>query len=109
MLLEVNPAAITHFLRSRVLDEVGLPIGVSARAYGNKRYFGMVIADQSLKPGKRLQRCKHVHAMRQRFVEGLDWHQTKYSVLFEKKYKQFMKGKSYRKGGFKVFLSEKLE
>ena len=69
----------------------------------------MVIADQSLKPGKRLQRCKHVHAMRQRFVEGLDWHQTKYSVLFEKKYKQFIKGKSYRKGGFKAFLSEKFE
>ena len=47
--------------------------------------------------------------MRQRFVEGLDWHQTKYSVLFEKKYKQFIKGKSYRKGGFKAFLSEKFE
>ena len=47
--------------------------------------------------------------MRQRFVEGLDWHQAKYSVIFEKKYKQFMKGKSYRKGGLKTFLSEKLE
>ena len=109
MLLEVNPAAITHFLRSRVLDEAGVPSDVSARTCGNKRYFGMVIADQALKPGKRLRRCKHVHAMRQRFVEGLDWHQTKYSVLFEKKYKQAMKGKSQRKGGFKTFLSEKLE
>ena len=80
-----------------MLDEAGLPSDVSARAYVNKRYFGMVIADQSLKPGKRLQRCKHVHAMRQRFVEGLDLHQAKYSVLFEQKYKQFMKGKSYKK------------
>ena len=51
LLLEVNPAAITHFLRSRVLDEAGLPSDVSARTYGNKRYFGMVIADQSLKLG----------------------------------------------------------
>ena len=108
MLLEVNPAAIKHFLHSRVLDEAGLPSDVSARTYGNKRYFGMVIADQSHKPGKRLQLCKHVHIMRQRFLEGLDWYQAKYSVLFEKKYKQFMKGKSNRKGGFKVFLSEKL-
>ena len=85
MLLEVNPAVVTHFLRSRVLVEAGLSSDVSARTYGNKRYFGMVIADQALKPWRRLQRCKHVHAMRQRFVEGLDWHQTKYSVFFEKK------------------------
>ena len=109
MLLEVNPAEITYFLRSRVLDEAGFPSDVSARTYGNKRYFGMVIADQSLKPGKRLQRCKHVYAIRQRFVEGLDWRQTKYSVLFEKECKQFVKGKGHKKGDFKAFLSEKLE
>ena len=107
MLLEVSPAAITHFLRSRVLDEARLPSDVSARTYGNKRYFGMVISDQALKPGKRLQRCNHVHAMRQRFVESLDWHQTEYSMLFEKKYKHFIKRKIQKKGIFKVFLSEK--
>ena len=83
--LEVNPAAITHFLCSRVLDEAGVPSDVSARTCGNKRYFGMVIADQALKLGKRLQRCKNVHAMSQRFVEGLDWHETKHSVPFEQK------------------------
>ena len=103
MLLEADPAAITHFLRSRVLDEAGVPSDVSARTCGNKRYFGMVIADQALKPGKRLQRCKHVHAMRQRFVEGLDWHQAKYSVLFEKKFKQAMKGKSQKKEVLRCF------
>ena len=85
MLLEANPAAIAHFLRSRVLDEAGVPSDVSARTYGNKRYFSMVIADQALKPGKRLPRCKHVHAMRQQFVEDLDWNQINYSVLLEKK------------------------
>jgi hypothetical protein len=103
LLLEVNPAAITHFLRSRVLDEAGVPSDVSARTCGNKRYFGMVIADQALKPGKRLQRCKHVHAMRQRFVEGLDWHQTKYSVLFEKKYKLAMNGRVKEKEASRRF------
>jgi hypothetical protein len=41
--------------------------------------------------------------MRQRFVEGLDWHQTKYSVLFEKKFKQAMKGKSQKKEVLKRF------
>ena len=100
MLLEVNPAAITHFLRSRVLDEAGVPSDVSARTCGNKRYFGMVIADQALKPGKRLQRCKHVHAMRQRFVEVLDWHQTKYSVLFEKKIQAGHEGEEPKKRRF---------
>ena len=100
---------ITHFLRSRGLGDAGVPSDVSARTRGNKRYFGMVVADQALKPGKRLQRCKHVHAMRQRFVEGLDWHQTKYALLFEKKYKQALKGKRPKKDGFKAFLSEKLE
>lgn len=82
---------------------------MSARTFGNKRYFGMVVADQALRPGKRLQRCKHVRAMHQRFVEGLDWHQTKYSDLFEKKYKQQMKGERPKRGGFKAFLSEKLD
>lgn len=81
---------------------------MSARTIGNKRYFGMVVADQALRPGKRLQRCKHVRAMHQRFVEGLDWHQTTYSDLFEKKYKQEIKGKRPRRAGFKAFLSEKL-
>lgn len=100
---------ITHFLRSRGLGDAGVPSDVSARTRGNKRYFGMVVADQALKPGKRLQRCKHVHAMHQRFVEGLDWHQTKYALLFEKKYKQALKGKRPKKDGFKAFLSEKLE
>lgn len=109
MLLEIDPAVITHFLRSRGLGDAGVPSDVSARTRGNKRYFGMVVADQALKPGKRLQRCKHVHAMHQRFVEGLDWHQTKYALLFEKKYKQALKGKRPKKDGFKAFLSEKLE
>ena len=109
MLLEVDPASVTRFLRTRALNEAGLPLSMSARTFDNKRYFGMVVADQSLKPGKRLQRCKHVWAMHQRFVEGLDWHQTKYSDLFEKKYKQEMKGKWPKTGGFKAFLSEKLD
>ena len=109
MLLEVDPASVTRFLRTRALNEAGLPLSMSARTFDNKRYFGMVVADQSLKPGKRLQRCKHVWAMHQRFVEGLDWHQTKYSDLFEKKYKQEMKGKWPKRGGFKAFLSEKLD
>jgi len=109
LLLEIDPAVITHFLRSRGLGDAGVPSDVSARTRGNKRYFGMVVADQALKPGKRLQRCKHVHAMHQRFVEGLDWHQTKYALLFEKKYKQALKGKRPQKDGFKAFLSEKLE
>ena len=109
MLLEIDPAVITHFLRSRGLGDAGVPSDVSARTRGNKRYFGMVVADQALKPGKRLQRCQHVRAMRQRFVEGLDWHQTKYALLFEKKYKQALKGKRPKKDGFKAFLSEKLE
>ena len=109
MLLEVDPVLITRFVRTRSLNEAGLPELMSARTFGNKRYFGMVVADQALKPGKRLQRCKHVRAMHQRFVEGLDWHQTKYSDLFEKKYKQEMKGKRPKRGGFKTFLSEKLD
>ena len=67
-----------------MLDKAGVPSDVSVRTSGDKHYFGMVIADQDLKPGKRLQRCKYVHAMRQRFVEGLDWYQAKYSVIFEK-------------------------
>ena len=80
---------ITHFLRSRVLDEAGVPSDISARTYGNKRCLSMVIADQALKPGKRLQRCKHVHAMHQRFVEGLDWRQAEYSVFFKKTLQAF--------------------
>ena len=109
MLLEVDPVLITRFVRTRSLNEAGLPGLMSARTFGNKRYFGMVVADQALKPGKRLQRCKHVRAMHQRFVEGLDWHQTKYADLFEKKYKQEMRGKRPRSRGFKAFLSEKLD
>ena len=109
MLLEVDPTLVTHFLRSQGFKEAGVPSDVSARTCANKRYFGMVIADQALRPGKRLQRCKHVYAMRQRFVEGLDWHQTKYSVLFEKKYKKAINERRQKKSGFKAFLSEKLE
>ena len=88
LLFEIDPAVVTHFLRLESRRLRGAPKAMTARTFNNKRYFGMVIADKSLKPGKSLDKCKHVQAMHQRFVEGLDWSQTEYSKLYEKKYKK---------------------
>ena len=81
---------------------------MTARTFNNKRYFGMVIADKALKPGKSLEECKHVQAMHQHFVEGRDWSQTEYSKLYEKKYKK-MERHGGESGDFKIFARKKLK
>ena len=104
LLLEVDPAAIARFLAFDSSGFPGIPETMTARTFLNKRYFGMVIADEVLKPGKPLQKCKYVQAMHQRFVEGLDWEETEYVKLYKKKYR-----KMGRYGSFKVFVSKKLK
>ena len=85
LLLEIDPAVVTRFLRLESRKLRGAPKAMTARTFNNKRYFGMVIADKALKPGKSLEECKHVQAMHQHFVEGRDWSQTEYLKLYEKK------------------------
>ena len=108
LLFEIDPAVVTHFLRLESRRLRGAPKAMTARTFNNKRYFGMVIADKSLKPGKSLDKCKHVQAMHQRFVEGLDWSQTEYSKLYEKKYKK-MERHGGESGDFKIFARKKLK
>jgi len=108
LLLEIDPAVVTHFLHLESRKLRGAPKAMTARTFNNKRYFGMVIADKSLKPGKSLDKCKHVQAMHQRFVEGLDWSQTEYSKLYEKKYKK-MERHGGEAGDFKIFARKKLK
>ena len=81
---------------------------MTARTFQNKRYFGMVIADQALSRGKSLDKCKHVQAMRQHFVEGLDWSQTEYSKLYEKRYRK-VEGCGGKNGSFNIFARKKLK
>ena len=108
LLLEIDPAVVTHFLHLESRKLRGAPKAMTARTFNNKRYFGMVIADKSLKPGRSLDKCKHVQAMHQRFVEGLDWSQTEYSKLYEKKYKK-MERHGGEAGDFKIFARKKLK
>lgn len=109
LLLEIDPAVVTRFLHldpSRSL--LGAPKEMTARTFDNKRYFGVVIADRALKPGRPLEKCKHVKAMYQRFTEGLDWDKTAYVSLYNK-----MNKKKDRHGGaaggFEFFAKKKLE
>ena len=81
---------------------------MTARTFDNKRYFGMVIADQALSRGKSLDKCKHVRAMRQHFVEGLGWSQTEYFNLYMKKYRK-MERHGGKKGSFDIFARKKLK
>ena len=108
MLLEIDPAVVTHFLRIESRRLEGAPKAMTARTFDNKRYFGMVIADQALSRGKSLEKCKHVQAMRQHFVEGLDWSQTVYSKLYEKKYRK-MERHGGKNGNFNIFAKKKLK
>ena len=108
LLLEIDPAVVTHFLLIESRRLPGAPKAMTARTFRNKRYFGMVIADEALKPGKPLEKCKHVQAMHQRFVGGLDWDQTEYSKLYEKKYRK-MARHGGEDGSFKVFAKKKLK
>ena len=108
MLLEIDPAVVTHFLRVESRRLLGAPKAMTARTFDNKRYFGMVIADNALKTGKPLENCKHVRAMHQHFVEGLDWSETEYSKLYEKKYKK-MERHGGKDGSFSVFARKKLK
>jgi hypothetical protein len=80
---------------------------MTARAFNNKRYFGMVITDEALRVGKSLDKCSHVKAMRQHFVDGLDWSDTEYSRLYQKKYRK-MARHGGKNGDFSVFARKKL-
>lgn len=108
LLLEIDPAVVTRFLRLESRKLRGAPKAMTARTFNNKRYFGMVIADKALKPGKSLEECKHVQAMHQHFVEGRDWSQTEYLKLYEKKYKK-MERHGGESGDFKIFARKKLK
>jgi len=108
LLLEIDPAVVTHFLHIESRRLEGAPKSMTARTFDNKRYFGMVIADQALSRGKSLDKCKHVRAMRQHFVEGLDWSQTEYSKLYEKKYRK-MERHGGKNGSFSIFARKKLK
>ena len=81
---------------------------MTARTFDNKRYFGMVIEDKALRAGKSLDQCAHVRAMHQHFVDGLDWCETEYSRLYEKKYRK-MERHGGKKGTFNVFARKKLK
>ena len=108
LLLEIDPAVVTRFLRLESRKLRGAPKAMTARTFNNKRYFGMVIADKALKPGKSLEECKHVQAMHQHFEEGRDWSQTEYLKLYEKKYKK-MERHGGESGDFKIFARKKLK
>ena len=81
---------------------------MTARTFDNKRYFGMVIADQALSRGLSLDKCRHVRAMHQHFVEGLDWSRTEYCQLYERKYRK-MERHGGRNGNFNIFAKKKLK
>ena len=81
---------------------------MTARTFDNKRYFGMVIEDKALRAGKSLDQCPHVRAMRQHFVDGVEWCETEYSWLYEKKYKK-MERHGGKKGDFDNFAKKKLK
>lgn len=106
MLLEVDPLVVTHFLR-KFRRFKGAPKGMTARTFDNKRYFGMVIEDKALRAGKSLDQCAHVRAMRQHFVDGMDWSETEYSRLYDKKYRK-MERHGGKKGTFNIFARKKL-
>ena len=107
MLLEIDPSVVTHFLR-KFRRFNGAPKGMTARTFDNKRYFGMVIEDKALRADKSLDQCAHVRAMRQHFVDGLDWVETEYSGLYDKKYRK-MGRHGGNKGDFNIFAKKKLE
>ena len=109
LLLEIDPAVVTRFLRfdpQRTL--LGVPKKMTARTFDNKRYFGVVIADKALKPGRPLEKCSHVKAMYQRFTEGLDWDKTEYVSLYDKRYKKEI-SRGGVAGGFDFFAKKKLQ
>lgn len=108
LLLEIDPAVVARFLSLQTRKLSGAPKAMTARTFDKKRYFGMVIADKALKPGKSLEACMHVQAMHQRFVEGREWGQTEYTKLYEKKYRK-MKRHGGKGGDFEEFARNKLE
>ena len=106
MLLEIDPAAIKHFLFTKSPRRLeGAPKGMTTRKFNKKRYFGMVVSDDALKPGKQLGECWHVRSMHQHFVKGREWRKTDY----KEKYKILYEKLQVYKGGFEVFQSKKLE
>ena len=108
VLLEIDPSVVTCFLLIESGRLEGAPKAMTARTFDNKRYFGMVVSDQSLRRGKSLDQCKHIRAMRQHFVEGLDWSQTEYSSLYEKKYRK-MDHHGGKNGSSDTFAVNKLK
>ena len=107
MLLEIDPSVVTHFLRVESRRLEGAPRAMTARTFNNKRYFGMVISDEALRVGKSLDKCSHVKAMRQHFVDRLDWSDTEYSRLYQKKYRK-MERHGGMNGDFSIFARKKL-
>ena len=89
MFLYINPAKVTNFLQlepSKVL--LGAPCSVTARTFRNRRYVGLVVPDSVLRVGRSLGDCLHVRATFQHFVDGLDWIETDYLNLYERRYKR---------------------
>lgn len=81
---------------------------MTARTYGKRRYVGIIVHDQALQRGKSLETCKHVKATYQHFCEGLEWHETEYTRLYQKKYKNKQRRRNIGRN-FRDFCEQKLE
>ena len=109
MLLEVDPSVITCFLsrdKSRRLP--GAPKRMTARTYRNRRYVGIVVDNELIRAGKKIDECRHVKAMYQHFCEGMEWKRTEYLYLYKKKYKKLMERRRVA-SSFEDFSDRKLK
>lgn len=110
MLIHVNPAKITNFLQLESANRIpGIPRHMTARTYKNRRYVGILIHDSSLKIGKKFEECMHIKAMHEHFCKGMDWNETKYINLYNRRYKRVQSQGKRGGGDFKSFEQQKLK
>ena len=110
MLIHINPQDIQNFLKfkkKKITTYYG-DLKLSDRHHDKKRYVGLVIGDQFIKPGKELVNCPHIKGMIQRYVEKLEWHETIYKQLHKTWYREINGGRHKNKS-FKQFYDNRLK
>jgi len=107
----VNEPISSVYIDPRTLVNEGKLINVaglgSRRCEKGNRYAGVIVPDNCVSIVGRFDDNPHVIALRQRFVDGLDWKQTEYSYLFHSWWRR-IKNRSYSNWTWTEFETKKL-
>ena len=81
MIFRINPMLVENFLRierSETLPHQFTRATFYGRKFRRKRFVGLVIKDQAIQVGKKLQTCPHVRGTYQQFSQEMEWGETEY-------------------------------